>query len=155
MSLSLLYPRTLRNICANSILPPCRHYNNPPKNSQQMLAYITFNHHCHYYNLDFVLLHNVTSYTNSLLSRILVNTTHILNIPCTLVATMRDIKEVRVYLGRRTRCQRTARGRHPPRTCKQEMSLPLSHAMSLSQAFAESFPSPTLLTLLPLPKSRH
>ena len=42
---------------------------------------------CHYCNVDFVLFHNVTCYINSLSSRIHVNTTQVLNITCTLVAT--------------------------------------------------------------------
>ena len=37
--------------------------------------------------VDFVLLYNVIIYTNSLLSRIHVTTAHLLDIPCTLVAT--------------------------------------------------------------------
>ena len=41
----------------------------------------------HYRNVDFVLFHNVARYTNSLLSCIHVNTTYLLNITCTLVAT--------------------------------------------------------------------
>jgi hypothetical protein len=42
---------------------------------------------CHYCNVDFVLFHNVTCYTNSLLSHIHVNTTSLLNIMCILDAT--------------------------------------------------------------------
>jgi hypothetical protein len=37
--------------------------------------------------LLFVLFHSVTFYTNSIVSRILVNTTKLRNIICTLVAT--------------------------------------------------------------------
>ena len=44
-------------------------------------------HHCHYCSVDFVLFYNVTCYTNPLLSCIHVNTTYLLNISCTLVAT--------------------------------------------------------------------
>jgi hypothetical protein len=44
-------------------------------------------HHCHHYNVDFVVFHNVTCYANSLLSCIHVTTTYLLNITCTLVAT--------------------------------------------------------------------
>ena len=43
--------------------------------------------YCHYCNIDFVLFLNVTSYTASLLSCIHVNTTELLNITCTLVAS--------------------------------------------------------------------
>ena len=43
--------------------------------------------HCHYYNVDFVLFHNVTCYIDSLFSRFHVNTTKLPNITCTLVAT--------------------------------------------------------------------
>jgi hypothetical protein len=42
--------------------------------------------HCHYYIVDFVLFHDVTCYTNYLLSCIYVNTMKLLNITCTLVA---------------------------------------------------------------------
>ena len=47
-------------------------------------------HQCnngHYCIVDFVLLHNVTCYTISLLSRIQVTTTQLLHITCALVAT--------------------------------------------------------------------
>ena len=44
-------------------------------------------YHCHHCNVDFVLFHNVTCCANSLLSCIHVNTTYLLNIMCTLVAT--------------------------------------------------------------------
>ena len=50
-------------------------------------------HHCHYCKVDFVLFHNVTCYTNSLLSHIHVNIANLLNIVCTLVA-------IAVILGR-------------------------------------------------------
>ena len=43
--------------------------------------------YCRYCNVDFVLFHNVTCYNNSLLSCIHANTTKLLNITCTLVAT--------------------------------------------------------------------
>ena len=56
-------------------------------------------HYCHYCNVDFVFFHNVTCFTNSVLSHIHVNTAHLLNIiTCTVVAT--DVilgKLVRVY----------------------------------------------------------
>jgi hypothetical protein len=38
-------------------------------------------------HISFVLFHNVTCYTNSIVSRIHVNTTKLCNIMCTLVAT--------------------------------------------------------------------
>ena len=38
-------------------------------------------------HISFVLFHNVTCYTNSIVSRIHVNTTKLRNITCTLVAT--------------------------------------------------------------------
>ena len=47
-------------------------------------------HHCKYYqycNVGFVLFHNVTCYTNSLLSHIHTNTIEHPNITCTLFAT--------------------------------------------------------------------
>ena len=44
-------------------------------------------HHCHHCIVGFVLFHNVTCYTSNLLSCIHVDTTCILNVACTLVAT--------------------------------------------------------------------
>ena len=47
-------------------------------------------HHCHYFhycNVDIVSFHDVTCYTNSLLSSIHVNIAYLLNITCILVAT--------------------------------------------------------------------
>ena len=41
----------------------------------------------HYCNVDFMLFHNVTCYTISLLSSIRVHTTKLLNITCTLITT--------------------------------------------------------------------
>jgi hypothetical protein len=43
--------------------------------------------------LRFVSFHNVTCYTNSLLSCIHVNTTQLLNVTCTLVHAKCDIME--------------------------------------------------------------
>ena len=40
----------------------------------------------HYCSIDIVLFHNVTCYINNLLSHILVNSTDLLNITCTLIA---------------------------------------------------------------------
>ena len=54
------------------------------------LSHASHCHHCNYYhycNVDFVLFHNVTCYNTFFLSRIHVNTTKLLNITCTLVAT--------------------------------------------------------------------
>ena len=42
---------------------------------------------CHYCNVDFVLFHNVICYIITMLSRIHVNTTCLLNITCTWVTT--------------------------------------------------------------------
>ena len=57
-------------------------------NSNHTLAHIMVSSLslCHHCNVDFVFFHNVTCYTNSLLSHIRVNTTDLLNIMCTLVA---------------------------------------------------------------------
>ena len=52
---------------------------------------------CHHYDVEFVLFHNVTFYTNSLSLRIHVNTTRLLKVTCTLVATRHDIRKFRVY----------------------------------------------------------
>jgi len=50
-----------------------------------------------HYNVDFVLCHTITFYTNSLSLRIHVNATKLPNVKCTLVATRHDIREFRVY----------------------------------------------------------
>ena len=53
-------------------------------------SHVLGSHHCnycHHCNVDFVLIHNVTCYTNSPLYRIHVNTTRLLNITFTLVVT--------------------------------------------------------------------
>ena len=55
--------------------------------SQTTRLHVSCYHHCHYCNVDFVLFHNVTCYTNSLLSCIQVHTTNLFSIMCTLVAT--------------------------------------------------------------------
>ena len=49
--------------------------------------YVSHCYHCHYCNVDFVLFHNVTYYTNYLLSCIHVSTITLLDVTCTLVAT--------------------------------------------------------------------
>ena len=51
----------------------------------------------HYCNVDIVVFHNITCYTNSLLSQIHVNTTKFLNITCTSSCHKRDITKFRVY----------------------------------------------------------
>ena len=53
-------------------------------------------HHCHYCNVDFVLFHNATSYTNSLLPRIHINTTKLLKIMSTLIATSMILQNLKV-----------------------------------------------------------
>jgi hypothetical protein len=52
---------------------------------------------CHNCSVDFVVFHNITCYTNSLLSQIHVNTTKLLNITCTFGCHKRDITKCRVY----------------------------------------------------------
>ena len=63
---------------------------------QRMQITCSHTSRCHYCNVDFVLFHNFTCYTNSQLSCIYVTNTHLLNITCTLIATNHDSKEVRV-----------------------------------------------------------
>ena len=58
--------------------------------TKEFKPHASHSHHCsycHYYNVDFVLFHNITYYTNSPLSHIHLNTTQLLNITCTLVST--------------------------------------------------------------------
>ena len=63
------------------------HENKPPKNLK----------HTHrYWNVDFVLFHSVTCYTNSHLSHTHANIAQLLNVTRTLVATKHDITEFRV-----------------------------------------------------------
>ena len=56
------------------------------KGIQTTCSHASHCHYCHYCNVDFVLFHNVTCCTNSLLSHIYFNTVDLLNIMCTLVA---------------------------------------------------------------------
>jgi hypothetical protein len=100
MSLLLLYPKTLGNKCAQFKLPPYCHIFLPyimgfdikvihPR-FLTTRSHTSHCHHCnyfHYCNVDFVLFHDVTSYTSSLLSNIRINTIYLLNIMCALVAT--------------------------------------------------------------------
>jgi len=59
-------------------------------------------------HISFVLFHDVTCYTNSIVSCIHVNTAKLRNITCTLVATKCDTTEFRVYYDmwvQRGKCQ--------------------------------------------------
>ena len=53
-------------------------------------------------HISFVLFHNVTCYTNSIISRIHVNTSKLRNIMCTLIATRCDTMKFRVYFSNST-----------------------------------------------------
>ena len=76
---SLLYFETLGNICAQfkSQSPPCCHVSLSYITSfdmkiihqriQHTHSHASCCHRCHYCSVDFVLFHNVTCYTNSLL----------------------------------------------------------------------------------------
>ena len=97
MSPPRLYPEIVGNRCARLESPslsshfPLIYLNNNIKIIHQRIQ-TTCEHaprrlYCHYYNVDFVLFHNVTCLTNSLLSCIHVNTAHLLDITCTLVTT--------------------------------------------------------------------
>ena len=102
MSLPFLYLETIGNGCAQFKSPSLlshfsliyygfRCENNLPKNSNHMLTHSSRCHHhhyCHYCNVGFVLFHNVTCFTNSVLSHIHLNAAGLLNIiTCTVVAT--------------------------------------------------------------------
>ena len=50
-------------------------------------------------HISFVLFHNVTCYTNYIVSCIHVNTTELRNITCTLIAIKSDTTEFRMYVG--------------------------------------------------------
>ena len=95
ISLYLLYPKTRGNKCSHpkypSLLSHC-----PPiyhgfwhQRIQTTYSHVSHCHHynyCHYCNVDFVLFHNITCFTNYLLSSIHVSTIYLLNITCTLVS---------------------------------------------------------------------
>jgi hypothetical protein len=100
MSILLLYSKTLGNKCSqytpHSLLShslpyiTCLEINVKHRRIQTTHSHASHCHHCnycHYCNVDVVLFHNVTCYTNPLLSCTRVNTTYLLNIMCTLVAT--------------------------------------------------------------------
>ena len=100
MSLLLLYPKTLGNQCAQfkysfllSHFPPIYHgywhYVIRPR-IPTTCSHASCCHHCdynHYCNVDFVLFHDVTCYTSSLLAHIRINTIYLLNVMCALVVT--------------------------------------------------------------------
>ena len=68
----------------------CFDINIIPQRIQTTRSHAPCCHHCHDYHycrVDFVSFKYVTRYINSLLSHIHVNTTDLLNITCTLVAT--------------------------------------------------------------------
>ena len=54
-------------------------------------------HHCRYCNVDFTLFYNVIWYINSLVTHIQINNTNFLNVTCTLIGHMCDIRKGRVY----------------------------------------------------------
>lgn len=91
-----MYPKILRErmwcVWFGLNLPPCCH--------ASLLYIMGFWHHthpskcskphasrCQYCNVGFVLFHDVTCSTDSLLSCAYVNTTNLLNVTCTLVST--------------------------------------------------------------------
>ena len=55
-------------------------------------------------HISFVLIHNVTCYTNSIAPRILVNTTKLYNIMCTLVTTGVILRSLECILPLKCRC---------------------------------------------------
>ena len=111
ISTSLMYsfsyiPKTLGNTCSRfeshsllPLFPPIYHgfwHQKEQQRNQIACAHASRCHRCHYRqfcNIECVLFHNVAHYTNSLLSRIHVNTTILLIITCTLVATSVFLQE--------------------------------------------------------------
>ena len=79
MLLPVLHPKTLSKGFLILNLPPCSHISIPciigfdmniiHQRIQTTRLHASCCHNCHYCNVDFVLFHNVTCYTNSLLSR--------------------------------------------------------------------------------------
>ena len=97
MSLLLSYhPETLRNECSqfeshfllSCFLPIYVYFDNKIHHQriQTTRSHASRCQYCHYCNVDFVLFHNVTCYTNSLLSHIHVNTVELLDVTCILIA---------------------------------------------------------------------
>ena len=98
MSLPLLHPKTQGHRCVLGFnLLPCCYISLSyimvfdiqmiHRRIQTARSHASRCHHCHDCNVDFVLFHNVTCYTNYLLSCIHVNTTNPLDITRTLAAT--------------------------------------------------------------------
>ena len=100
MPFPLLYPKIVGNGYAHLKPPPRCHIPSPNitcfdikiihqriKTTRSHTSRCCHCNYCHYYNVHFVELHNVTCYTNLLLSCIHANTTKLHNITCTLVAT--------------------------------------------------------------------
>ena len=90
MSFPLLYPKTLGRGCAKFKSPlllshfllishKIWHWTTRSHTSCCLQC-----HYCHYCNVDFVLFHDVTCYTNSMLLSIHVDTANLFNNTCTL-----------------------------------------------------------------------
>ena len=99
MSFLVLYPKILGNKCVQFKSPsllshfPLTCHNFDIKIIHQKIkithlhaSHCHHYHYCHYWNV--VLFYDVTCYTNSLLSCIYATTIELLNITCTLVATV-------------------------------------------------------------------
>jgi hypothetical protein len=84
MSLPLLYLQNLGNGCAQSKSPsslshfPLIYHGLWHQIIQSTHSHTSCCHLCHYYNVDCVLIHDVSHYTNSLLPRIHVNNAYLL-----------------------------------------------------------------------------
>ena len=94
----LLYLETLENICSQFKSPSPLSYFAPIlyhifvikliyQRIQPTSSHASRCHHCHCCNVDFVLFHNVTYYTNPLLSHIHAKIAQLLGTTCTLVAS--------------------------------------------------------------------
>ena len=94
MSLPLLYPKTLGMNVLSLNLPLYCHMHLPCIMGFDIIIihqrnHITHSHasHCRCCNVDIVLFRNVTCYANFVLSCFQVDTTHLLNITCIVLAT--------------------------------------------------------------------
>ena len=110
-SLLLLYPKTLRNWCAQfksssllsqfpSIYHRFWHWSNSPWNSYHMVARIVLSSSSPMSLLQYslVVILYVTTYTICLLSHIHVNTTHLLGIVCTSIAACMILRRLECVL---------------------------------------------------------
>ena len=96
---SLMIRNSRKRICS-FIIPACCHISFPYITGfdiiviHQRIQTTCLSHYHHYCSIDIVLFHNVTCYINNLTSHILLNSTDLLNITCTLVHGMIECSNI-------------------------------------------------------------